>query len=231
MKYAAVIRNVGRFFVNHEGLRTFDEVMKYLDIRFKEHFRVNGCDSYEWLCKLGEYLDGTKFPCDKIVVDAATGYADKFALSFRYGEQKVCYIRLAAESYGRFEIDYLSFGNEAFKIFEPILRDYFDGKSRAILEDERKRLMAKCGFTEGAEVKSVLDEYCDYKKKREAVLCGTLEKIFDDYTTMNDQVRYCNGHYYRFSDNNVAKLYSLHVEAYKGNYFLDNAVRRGCLID
>lgn len=231
MKYSAVIRNCGKFFLSHEGLRSFDEVMLYLDLKYEEHFRVNGCVSREWLKDLGEYLDGTKFPCDKIVVDAVTGYPNKFALSFKYGERKIAFIRLAAKSYGRFDIDYLSFENETFKMFEPILRDCFDGKSRAILEDERKRLMAKCGFTEGAENKAVLDEYCDYKKKGDAVLCGTVEKIFDDYTTMNDRLRYCNGHYYRFSDDNVAKLYSLHVETYKGNYFLDNAVRRGCLID
>lgn len=231
MIYSAVIRKVGKFFKKHEGLRTFDEVLLYLDLRFEEHFRVNGCDSLLWLHDLGKYLDGTKFPCDKIVVDAATGYADKFALSFRYGEQKVGYLRLVAKKYGRFEIDYLSFENEAFKMFEPILRDYFEGKARAILEDEHKRLMAKCGFTDGAENKAVLNEYCDNKKKGEIVLCGTLEEIFDKYTTMNDRLSYCNGHYFRFSDDNVAKLYSLHVEAYKGNYFLDNAVRRGCLID
>lgn len=231
MKYSAVVRSVGRFFVSHEGLRTFDEVMRYLDIRFEEHFRVNGCDSYEWLCNLGEYLDGTKFPCDKIVMDVFTGYTDRFALSFRYGEQKIGYVSIIAKKYGRFEINCLSFESEAYNIFEPILRDYFDGKSCAILEDERRRLMMMCGFTDSAENKAVLEEYNDYKKKGETVLCGTLDKIFDDYTTMNDRLRYCNGHYYRFSDKNVSSLYSLHVEAYKGNYFLDNAVKRECLID
>ena len=62
-------------------------------------------------------------------------------------------------------------------------------------------------------------------------LKGTLNEIFDKYTTMNDRLKYCNGSYYKFNDKKVEEIYRLIISNYKGNYFLDNAVRRGCIID
>lgn len=62
-------------------------------------------------------------------------------------------------------------------------------------------------------------------------ITGTFEQIFKSYTNMNDRLRYCNGSYYKFENPALKKAYNTFIKCYKGNFFLDCAVARGCLID
>lgn len=60
---------------------------------------------------------------------------------------------------------------------------------------------------------------------------GSIFEIFSKYTTANDSLKYINGTYYQFYTN-IRELYSLYTTyMYKGNYFLNNALERGVLID
>ena len=94
-------------------------------------------------------------------------------------------------------------------------------------------LKEKCNIQDNCANKIMVQKYVDYKAKEgESIsLVGSLSEIFDRFTTMNDRLRYCNGNYYKFLNENVEKLYQVFVAAYNGNYFLDNAVKRGTLID
>ena len=76
-----------------------------------------------------------------------------------------------------------------------------------------------------------VEEYVDKRITKTYVLDGTLEKIFDDFTSMNRHVTYVNGHFFRFEDERIETVYDLFVRLYDGNFFLDNAVKAGCIID
>lgn len=72
-----------------------------------------------------------------------------------------------------------------------------------------------------------------YSDTRESTsqITGTFGQIFKSYTNMNDRLRYCNGCYYKFENPALEKAYHTFLKCYKGNFFLDCAVARGCLID
>lgn len=77
-----------------------------------------------------------------------------------------------------------------------------------------------------------LIEYVDYKEKQTLTITGKLEDIFSNYTTRNDRLKYVNGHYFKFKSKKIDDLYHLFTSyIYKGNYYLDNAVKRGVIID
>ena len=44
-------------------------------------------------------------------------------------------------------------------------------------------------------------------------------------------MRYCNGSYVKFKDKKIEKVYLMFIKMYDGNYFIDNAVKRGVIID
>ncbi len=71
----------------------------------------------------------------------------------------------------------------------------------------------------------------DSKEKERLTLTGSIDDIFDKYTSMNDHLRYINGSWYRFADENINKIYSMYTNLSKGNYFLNHAVKHGKLID
>lgn len=73
--------------------------------------------------------------------------------------------------------------------------------------------------------------FVDSKEKERLSLTGSIDDIFDKYTSMNDHLKYINGSYYRFADSTVSKTYVMYTNMGKGNYFLNHAVKHGKLID
>lgn len=71
----------------------------------------------------------------------------------------------------------------------------------------------------------------DSKENERLTLTGSIDDIFDKYTSMNDHLKYINGSWYRFADENINKIYSMYTNLSKGNYFLNHAVKHGKLID
>ena len=206
---------------------TFDKVMKYMDSKF-----FNGEDGScrSFMHELGAYLDGTQYPCDEIVLCAFIGYNDRVGMKLMYHCERVAYIEIAFGEYGIIKVNRYSYDDEGrFKIFREIIEEWFDDRNKKILNDWSK----KCGVDmhgDGNEV--YFQEYVDYSSKGDVVsMSGTIAEIFDSYTTWNDKLRYCNGHYFRFVSNDMEKLYLLYVKNFNGNYFLANAVKRGVTID
>lgn len=213
------------------GYDNYDKVMHYFSMQFfHSQFEDKARGFYE---KLGEYLDTTKFPCDKMILDCFIGYADRFGIVMQYNEEKIAWLELQVKSYNRIVIHHCTYYKEDFKCFNHILEDYFNGINNKIMSDILSVLKEKCNIQDNCANKIMVQKYVDYNPKEgETIsLVGSLSEIFDRFTTMNDRLRYCNGNYYKFLNENIEKLYQVFVAAYNGNYFLDNAVKRGTLID
>ena len=71
----------------------------------------------------------------------------------------------------------------------------------------------------------------DFKQAEIVSWEGTFEELVDSIVTANDHLRYINGSSYEFADVAMQKLMKEFISSYPGNYYLDNAVRRGCIID
>ena len=93
--------------------------------------------------------------------------------------------------------------------------------------------LKKCGFDDDdTTIYNVnIDVFDNYKQISTKTLEGTLKDIFDDYVTFNDRMRYINGTYWKWSDEQIQQLYSMFINKFNGNYYLANAVKRGVIID
>lgn len=184
----------------------------------------------EILRDLGEYMEHFGFPCDKITFDPFTGYSNQFAIICYLGSNKVLYARIKAQKNDILKVDYISTlcDEDVRKKYGHIIVDYFDMRNDIILQGWMEDV---CKLSNDGTETIIVEEYIDYKKKSDFPMCGYIEDIFDRFTTLNDRLKYVNGHYYRFADKNIDTLYYLITTLYKGNYFLDNAVKRGVTID
>lgn len=163
-----------------------------------------------------------------MILNPFYGRGDEFVITFKYDNKEVCRCVFGV-------INELIVIKNAYytenclkEMFHKILEEYFDSLNQAKINIK----ISNYGFKNNDENEVILDYYDDYAKtETTSILKGTLNEIFDKYTTMNDRLKYCNGSYYKFNDKKIEEIYRLIISNYKGNYFLDNAVRRGCIID
>lgn len=212
---------------NGNNWDTFDKVMEY----FAEKY-VNGSidDAKCFLYDFGEYLEEeTRFPCDRIILNIFNGYNDRFDLILQYNGEKIVWLQIKLEKYGLINLCNFRYENEGFKkTFHNCIEQYIDSINNNIFND----WLRKCKVKSEGDNSIKLVKYDDYKVTDTIqTIVGTIEHIFDVYTSLNDRLRYCNGTYWRFVDNNIDSLYHIFVKKFKGNYFLMNAVNRGALID
>ncbi len=205
----------------------YHEVMEYFTDKFLHSDDPE--EGYEFMELFSAYIDGSKFPCDKIVLNAFTGYSDVFGMEFKYRNESICYITVQVLPHDMFKVYNKTYYKHDFEILHHIIEDYFDDINKSVLE--RWMNLCKIDKSEDARNEVHITEYVDYKIKGETSFTGSISEIFDRYTTINDRLKYCNGHYFRFKDGNVSELYSIFTKCYKGNYFLNNAVKRGVIID
>ena len=113
-------------------------------------------------------------------------------------------------------------------MFKNVITDYFKQYNDIIYQKQ----LDNCNIKTTSNVTIVVDDYKDYKPNgKQQTLQGTLQDIFEQYTTHNDRLKYCNGDFWRFNNENISNLYVMFIQMYDGNYFLDNAVKRGVTID
>ena len=114
MKYAVRVSKAN-------GYDNYDKVMHYFSMQFfHSQFEDKARGFYE---KLGEYLDTTKFPCDKMILDCFIGYADRFGIVMQYNEEKIAWLELQVKSYNCIVIHHCTYYKEDFKCFNHILED------------------------------------------------------------------------------------------------------------
>lgn len=216
MRYSTIKRNAND---------TFDSTMDVFSMRIFGNY----WEGEEFIHDFGEYLDNTKFPCDKIMLDPY-GYSDKFQLTFKYDNNRVCWFKFSVNKQTKIiEIDNYIFEDKAIeKMFKNVITDYFKQYNDIIYQKQ----LDNCNIKTTSNVTIVVDDYKDYKPNgKQQTLEGTLQDIFEQYTTHNDRLKYCNGDFWRFNNENISNLYVMFIQMYDGNYFLDNAVKRGVTID
>ena len=216
MRYSTIKRNAND---------TFDSTMDVFSMRIFGNY----WEGEEFIHDFGEYLDNTKFPCDKIMLDPY-GYSDKFQLTFKYDNNRVCWFKFSVNKQTKIiEIDNYIFEDKAIeKMFKNVITDYFKQYNDIIYQKQ----LDNCNIKNTLNVTIVVDDYKDYKPNgKQQTLEGTLQDIFEQYTTHNDRLKYCNGDFWRFNNENISNLYVMFIQMYDGNYFLDNAVKRGVTID
>ena len=201
--------------------------MQYLADRIFGRDKELACQFYE---ELSDRIEGTLFPCDKMCLNPFYGFDNEFVIVFLHEGEEVsrCVFKVSRD--GMFEIKGAYYKDKAVKemYHKSVIEKHFNALNRQSVE----RQMKVCGLTDGNDNSIVVDYYQDGKKRFDGTrtLTGSLEQIFDDYTTMNDTLRYCNGCYHSFADEKVSKLYRMFTSMDK-DYFLMNAVRRGVTID
>lgn len=216
MRYSTIKRNAND---------TFDSTMDVFSMRIFGNY----WEGEEFIHDFGEYLDNTKFPCDKIMLDPY-GYSDKFQLTFKYDNNRICWFKFSVNKQTKIiEIDNYIFEDKAIeKMFKNVITDYFKQYNDIIYQKQ----LDNCNIKTTSNVTIVVDDYKDYKPNgKQQTLEGTLQDIFEQYTTHNDRLKYCNGDFWRFNNENISNLYVMFIQMYDGNYFLDNAVKRGVTID
>ncbi len=210
------------------GYDSFDKIISYFAKRLKTSYE----EAKGFFYKFGEYLDRTKFPCDKLVLNLFNGYYERFDFIFYYEDNRIGYTQIVVNKNNTFVVRYLNFEKtyESFNIFRNIITSYFEELNNTLFQDRLNEIGVK-NIKENI-ITIICDDYSDYNKNGKQIeLKGTLEEIFDQYTTHNDRLKYCNGDFWKFNDNRISEVYTLFITLYKGNYFLDNALKRGCIID
>lgn len=221
MKYSVTTHQYDSFVFD-----TFDKVMSHFTNKFFQNSTTE--DGRTFLHDLGDYLDTTKYPCDRIILNIFTGYNNRINLSFSYNNEKVSWVQIEFERYGILKISNYTYYKKDLQVFHHIIEEYFNNKNQTIYNE----WLDKCNIHSDGENEIKVEDYRDYKPNGEfVILTGSLEDIFDKYTTHNDKLKYCNGDFWKFADADIQTLYSLFITNYNGNYFLDNAVKRGVIID
>lgn len=217
MRYSTIKRNVND---------TFDSTMDF----FSMNIFGNYWEGEDFIHDFGKYLDNTKFPCDKITLNPFSGYSNEFEIGFKYNNNKVCWFNFSINR----ETKIITIKNCTFedktieKMFKYNITDYFKQYNNIIFQKQ----LDNCNIKTTFNVTIVVDDYNDYKPNgKQQTLEGTLQDIFEQYTTHNDRLKYCNGDFWRFNNKDIATLYTIFIQTYDGNYFLDNAVKRGVTID
>lgn len=201
----------------HLGLNTFDDVIDY----FENNILADG---YYLFCEFANFAEREKIG-DQVVMNAF-GVSNGFSITVRYEKKDVMYVEIKKcgndilKATARAKTEGI-LDNAAAKKVEK----YFDNLNKEIYNNWKN----KCGIKENNNI--LVDRYCDYKFSDTVTFSGKIEEIFDRYVTANDRMKYINGTYYQFHDKDIQKLYNIFIASYNGNYFLDNAVRRGCIID
>lgn len=207
--------------------KTWAETYKDVMFYFNRDVLKNGEQFFK---EFGKYLDTTKFPCDKLTLCIShSGDMRRFAFYFEYNDAKIGYVELMHdEDLDLFDVRHIHFENEAYNIFNNIITDYFKKINN---ESFNKALQAINVSSIDAEVEIAFDIYENYKCVNSTIKKNTLPNIIDYYVTYNDRMRYCNGSYVKFKDKKIEKVYLMFIKMYDGNYFIDNAVKRGVIID
>ena len=128
MKYSVTPHQYGSFVFN-----TFDKVMTHFTNKFFQNNITE--DGRTFLYDLGDYLDTTKYPCDKIKLDIFTGYSNRISLFFFYNDEKVSSVEIKFERYGILKISNYLYFKKDLQIFHHIIEEYFDNKNLNIYKE------------------------------------------------------------------------------------------------
>lgn len=211
---------------NMYGKETFHQILGHKDVLFQN---TKFKSLYDFVKKFALYLDKTKFPCNRIVINVFNGYDNIVGLSLRYDNNRISNINVWVRHQTIIKIHSVSFESDGLKIFKPIIQKFFDD----LLLDAFNNALSVCGITSmHSEVNLTLIYEENFEEhSRIEFTSRNLDEAFERYITVNDQLEYIIGSEYRFINSDWRSLFSLWCEMKKENVFLANAVKRGVTID
>lgn len=193
-----------------------------MNAKFKSIF---GLEAKSYLKTLRKMFVDELFPtCEKVVFNIWTGTRNYFYLTLKDSENNILCRMTVDRGY--------SASNYKFRDITKTNEDAILAEVAKYNAKVFKSLCKKAGVCEKASREVVLTVFRNYKATGETkVLKGNVYDIIDYYVTLNDRLKYINGSYYNWQSNEMQKVYEHFIYNYKGNYFLANAVSRGCIID
>lgn len=215
--------------ITNSEFNSYNRVMNYFNYKFSQLLLDSDItDGQTFLYDLGEYLDESKYPVDKIRLNVFTGYSNRIDLVFFYNNEKIAWVEVTFEPYGLLKISNKLYHKKDFQIFHHIIEEYFDVHNQQIYDI----WVDKCNIHTHKENAIKVNDCTNYSPNGTSVILkGSLEEVFEQYATHNDALKYCNGEFWKFDDKKIDTLYRLFKMLYKGNYSLDIALKRGALID
>ena len=215
--------------ITNAEFNSYNRVLNYFNHKFSQLLLDSDItDGQTFLYDLGEYLDESKYPVDKIRLNVFTGYSNRIDLVFFYNNEKIAWVEVTFEPYGLLKISNKLYHKKDFQIFHHIIEEYFDVHNQQIYD----KWMHKCKIRTHKENAIKVNDCTNYSPNGTSVILkGSLEEVFEQYATHNDALKYCNGEFWNFDDKKIDTLYRLFKMLYKGNYSLDIALKRGALID
>ena len=215
--------------ITNAEFNSYNRVLNYFNDKFSQLLLDSDItDGQTFLYDLGEYLDESKYPVDKIRLNVFTGYSNRIDLVFFYNNEKIAWVEVTFEPYGLLKISNKLYHKKDFQIFHHIIEEYFDVHNQQIYD----KWMHKCKIRTHKENAIKVNDCTNYSPNGTSVILkGSLEEVFEQYATHNDALKYCNGEFWKFDDKKIDTLYRLFKMLYKGNYSLDIALKRVALID
>lgn len=215
--------------ITNAEFNSYNRVLNYFNYKFSQLLLDSGItDGQTFLYDLGEYLDESKYPVDKIRLNVFTGYSNRIDLVFFYNNEKIAWVEVTFEPYGLLKISNKLYHKKDFQIFHHIIEEYFDVHNQQIYDI----WVDKCNIHTHKENAIKVNDCTNYSPNGTSVILkGSLEEVFEQYAKHNDALKYCNGEFWKFDDKKIDTLYRLFKMRYKGNYSLDIALKRGALID
>lgn len=215
--------------ITNAEFNSYNRVMNYFNYKFSQLLLDSDItDGQTFLYDLGEYLDESKYPVDKIRLNVFTGYSNRIDLTFFYNNEKIAWVEVTFEPYGLLKISNKLYHKKDFQIFHHIIEEYFDVHNQQIYDI----WVDKCNIHIHKENAIKVNDCTNYSPNGTSVILkGSLEEVFEQYAKHNDALKYCNGEFWKFDDKKIDTLYRLFKMLYKGNYSLDIALKRGALID
>ena len=218
MKYSATLNK-------SKNVNNFHQSILFFAIHFLNTY--DPAEGEKWLHDFGGYIQNSEFPCTKINIDPFCKYPNIFCLTLYYKDTKIMWMKIEVSEQKIMKVYNYSYFKKDFEMFHNIITDYFKKRNTEIWNT----MLKTCNISDNDNEITVTD-YRDYQPNgKTETLKGTLGEIFETYTTHNDRLKYCNGMYWRFQSPQISMLYAMFIRQYDGNYFLDNAVRRGVTID
>lgn len=215
--------------ITNAEFNSYNRVLNYFNYKFSQLLLDSDItDGQTFLYDLGEYLDESKYPVDKIRLNVFTGYSNRIDLVFFYNNEKIAWVEVTFEPYGLLKISNKLYHKKDFQIFHHIIEEYFDVHNQQIYDI----WVDKCNIHTHKENAIKVNDCTNYSPNGTSVILkGSLEEVFEQYAKHNDALKYCNGEFWKFDDKKIDTLYRLFKMRYKGNYSLDIALKRGALID
>ena len=215
--------------ITNAEFNSYNRVLNYFNYKFSQLLLDSDItDGQTFLYDLGEYLDESKYPVDKIRLNVFTGYNNRIGLTFFYNNEKIAWVEVTFEQGGLLKISNYLYDKKDFQIFHHIIEEYFDVHNQQIYDI----WVDKCNIHTHKENAIKVNDCTNYSPNGTSVILkGSLEEVFEQYAKHNDALKYCNGEFWKFDDKKIDTLYRLFKMLYKGNYSLDIALKRGALID